>query len=151
MNEWTVSLEVEPWLLVACFSALIAVGAVVVSVCSVWIAQRAIRRNAELQVALDVLRGELNYRVRVMENCSIGLGQSLSSLDARLKKAVEEKLEAPGDFSQLAHKQLSKLVALGASSEDLVHNCGLSKAEADLLLLLKSARKSETESQTAQV
>lgn len=133
---------IEPALLVAAVTAVFAVCATVIALCAVWIARGLVRRNAELQVQLESLQTEMHDRLKLVDRCSIGMGESIARLEGRLNQSIQQQQSVEqGDFSHIAHQQLSKLVGMGATAEDLVHNCGLSKAEADLLILLNSASR----------
>lgn len=142
MSEWFSLSGIDPALLVAAVTAIFAVCATVIALCAVWISRSLARRNAELEVRLASLQSEMHDRLRLVDGCSIGMGESITRLETRLNESIQQQQSVEqGDFSHIAHKQLSKLVGMGATAEDLVHHCGLSKAEADLLLLLNSARQ----------
>lgn len=143
MSELFSVSSVNSALLVAAVAAMFAVCAATMALCAVWIATSVARRNVALRVELEALQSELQSRLKLVDNCSIGMGEALTRLESRLNQSIQQQQNLEqGDFSQLAHKQLSKLVEMGASAEDLMKNCGLSKAEADLLLLLNSSTPS---------
>lgn len=89
----------------------------------------------------------LAQRVRALETClravsagSIGVGERLTGVSRELSQALERQAELEHrDPGQLPYRQAAKLVGLGASVDDLMESCGLSRAEAELLNLLQGA------------
>lgn len=145
MFDWMFRPEIDPALLVAGFGIVFALGATAVALAAVWIASIRGRKNAELQQEVQALRDELNDRLRVVDQCSIGMGETIARMESRLNQHINERQGQEQDgFARITHQQLSKLVQMGASAEDLMKNCGLSKAEADLLLLLNSSKPAHT-------
>ncbi|ODQ01110.1 MULTISPECIES: DUF2802 domain-containing protein [Salinivibrio] len=69
---------------------------------------------------------------------SMGMGQKLADIatnvDELLEKQVELEMQDPG--SRL-YSRASKMVDLGADLDELMHECDLPKAEAELLLSLR--------------
>lgn len=142
MSELLQVSGIEPALLVALVTAVFAICATIIALCAVWIATVAARRNAVLRVEHEALQHEIQARLKMVDRCSIGMGETLTRLESRLNQSVsEDQNPEPANVSSLAHEQLNKLVDMGANVDELVDRCGMSKAEAELLLLLNSARR----------
>lgn len=99
-------------------------------------ARRQLERNKhETQMLVQSLRNETH----AMGSGSIGVGQRLLEVEKKLNYAMErqEELEQK-DVGSLPYNYAIRLVEMGASSDDLVENCGLARGEADLIALVHS-------------
>jgi hypothetical protein len=97
-------------------------------------AYRQIRQlKRGLQVAADRQEALLHSCTGLM----IQLGQAQAGLEQRMvsNERRQQELESK-DTGSLTYAQASKLVQMGADTQDLVKSCGLSEAEAKLVSLL---------------
>ncbi|KFZ36876.1 DNA repair protein [Shewanella mangrovi] len=109
--------------------------------------QRKLRRQLSAKVdALTLLvkeadkqRDSLRQEVHELRNGTIGVGRrvlelekQLSSQDARLDEAIQQEPQAR------MYSRAIKMVQLGAGVDELMRECELPKAEAELLLRLHS-------------
>ena len=90
------------------------------------------------QQRLQALRVEASS----FQQGSICMGDELIALRDKLKQ-LEDRLQRVDqtDPHALPYNQAARLVSMGASIEDVTQSCGLSKAEAELVAKLHSARK----------
>lgn len=73
---------------------------------------------------------------------TIGMGEELNVLRDQLKRLQDRQQQVEQQDSQaLPYNQAARLVGMGASMEDLTQACGLSRAEAELVLKLHAAQK----------
>lgn len=93
-----------------------------------------------LQAKLKKIDAEMNrirQEHRGLSSSTIGLGQKISSLEDSLDRLSDLQDKAVHRDPELAsYTHAIKMVEMGATHDDLVKNCGLSKAEADLVLSL---------------
>ncbi|GLQ32368.1 DUF2802 domain-containing protein [Litoribrevibacter albus] len=74
---------------------------------------------------------------KAFKSSSIGIGKKLMGLEKDLADTVEKQQDFEfQDPNSLPYTQASRLIQMGADAEDLVNSCGLSKAEAELLMLV---------------
>ncbi len=94
--------------------------------------QRADRQALQRRISL------LEQQLKVLSAGSIGVGRRLTGVSRELHTALERQSELENrDPGQLPYRQAAKLVSLGASVDELVESCGLSRGEAELLNLLQ--------------
>lgn len=65
---------------------------------------------------------------------SLGVGRRLKKLEQRM---LQGQVTGFNTSDEAIYQQAQKLVDLGASAEDLVNNCGVARAEAELLVTLQ--------------
>ena len=82
---------------------------------------------------------ELNQRkqVQVLASGSIGMGRRLVAIEKKLNLAVEKKSEILSKEGGVSYNRAMELLEMGATVDDLVSKCGLIRAEAELISLLK--------------
>ena len=108
-----------------------------------WLARR-LREQAEQQQVqargFEQRLRELNKRLDTYLTGSIRMGEELYEL-RRVVAPLPEKLNQieQRDPSSLSFTQAARLVGMGASVDDLIQSCGLSKAEAELISRLHQA------------
>ncbi|MCE0556263.1 MULTISPECIES: DUF2802 domain-containing protein [unclassified Motilimonas] len=101
--------------------------------------KQAKKIQALQQLTKELLKSKesLNKQIRELHSGSIGLGKKFHQLNEGLKEAVEKQQEivdtAPDNK---LYTRAVKMVALGAGLEELMNECELPKAEAELLLSL---------------
>lgn len=104
----------------------------------------ALRRTRKLQSDVDEARRETRMLVNALRNethamgsGAIGVGQRLVEVEKRLNHTVERQQEIEQrDPGALPYNYAVRLVEMGASADDLVKNCGLARAEAELITLV---------------
>lgn len=104
----------------------------------------ALVRSFLLQSRLTKLEKNSGERISKLENelsamldGNLGMGNQLSELQRDLKDAKEklQQLEQR-DLGAMPYNQAVRLVSNGATVDQLINQCGLSRSEADLIMLL---------------
>lgn len=109
------------------------VASTLVGLSLAWICLRQNRQILSLKQRFQ----NLEEKIAQVGDSGIGVGRKVVSLDKRLKMAERRQKEIEAtDPSRVSYNEAMKLLALGADTKDLVANCGLSKAEADLMSAL---------------
>lgn len=82
---------------------------------------------------------ELNQKkqVQVLASGSIGMGRRLVAIEKKLNLAVEKQSEILSKEGGVSYNRAMELLEMGATIDDLVSKCGLIRAEAELISLLK--------------
>lgn len=82
---------------------------------------------------------ELNQKkhVQVLASGSIGMGRRLVAIEKKLNLAVEKQSELLSKEGGVSYNRAMELLEMGATIDDLVSKCGLIRAEAELISLLK--------------
>ncbi len=116
--------------------AIIAVLVAVYGVMQVLTLRRLLDRNKhETQMLVQSLRNETH----AMGSGSIGVGQRLLEVEKKLNQTMERQADLEQkDIGSLPYNYAIRLVEMGATSDDLVENCGLARVEADLIALVHS-------------
>ncbi|MDX1318662.1 MAG: DUF2802 domain-containing protein [Oceanospirillum sp.] len=114
--------------------AIIAVLVAVYGVMQVMTLRRMLERSKhETQMLVQSVRNETH----AMGSGSIGVGQRLLEVEKKLNQAMERQTDLEQkDTGSLPYNYAIRLVEMGASSDDLVENCGLARVEADLIALV---------------
>jgi len=115
---------------------IIAILVSVYSVMQVLTLRRLLDRNKhETQMLVQSLRNETH----AMGSGSIGVGQRLLDVEKKLNHTMERQTDLEQkDIGSLPYNYAIRLVEMGATSDDLVENCGLARVEADLIALVHS-------------
>lgn len=80
---------------------------------------------------------QLQQDIKAVGAGAIGVGQRLQMVETKLTQAIDQQeLLEQRDAEQLSYTQANKLCAMGASAEEVMDACGLSKAEAELVALV---------------
>lgn len=101
--------------------------------------RQAKKIQALQQLTKELLKSKetLTKQVRELHSGSIGLGKKFYQLNEGLKEAVEKQQEFVDTAPDTKlYTRAVKMVALGAGLEELMNECELPKAEAELLLSL---------------
>ncbi len=116
--------------------AIIYVLVAVYGVMQVLTLRRLLDRNKhETQMLVQSLRNETH----AMGSGSIGVGQRLLEVEKKLNQTMERQADLEQkDIGSLPYNYAIRLVEMGATSDDLVENCGLARVEADLIALVHS-------------
>jgi len=85
------------------------------------------------------LETEINQKkqVQVLASGSIGMGRRLVAIEKKLNLAVEKQSEILSKEGGVSYNRAMELLEMGATIDDLVSKCGLIRAEAELISLLK--------------
>lgn len=106
-----------------------------------------LRKVQKLQERLETDMRALRGEITAVGRGAVGLGKRVQMLQQRLESSErrQEDMEYK-DVGDVAIIHASKLVQMGADSQELVNTCGLSKAEATLLSLMHSKSRHPTRS-----
>lgn len=100
----------------------------------------ALRLGAQLKVTRRELEEQLDKQdvdLAAMLDAGHGMGNKLNELQRDMQEAGEKLLQLEQrDLGALPYNEAVRMVANGAGADQLVEQCGLSRAEADLVLLL---------------
>lgn len=125
-------LQLSPWLaLVLAFVFFIT--------CFLLIKKQAKKTEALTLLVKSLLASNDSFKKQFTEihAGSVGLGKKIQQLDAALKKAEENQLDLVAQAPEnKLYTRATKMVELGASIEELMKECELPRAEAELLLNL---------------
>ena len=126
------------------FNLLLILQLVMLIAVSFW-AFRLSRRLERLKQQHS--EADLNHRkqVQVLASGSIGMGRRLVAIEKKLNIAVERQSEILAKEGNVSYNRAMELLGMGATIDDLVSKCGLIRAEAELISLLKkeSSRNSD--------
>lgn len=76
-------------------------------------------------------------QIQVLASGSIGMGRRLVAIEKKLNLAVEKQSEILSKEGNVSYNRAMELLEMGATIDDLVSKCGLIRAEAELISLLK--------------
>jgi len=101
-----------------------------------------LRKVARLQDRLDADMKALRGEITAVGRGAVGLAKRVKLVQESLQDTQrrQEDLEYK-DVGDVAINHASKMVQMGAATEELVATCGLSKAEATLLSLMHTRAK----------
>ncbi len=92
------------------------------------------------EMAREQISEELSAVLRefqAFKSSSIGIGKKVMGLEIELADTVEKQQDLEfQDPNSLPYNQASRLIQMGADADDIVNSCGLSNAEAELLMLV---------------
>lgn len=90
---------------------------------------------------------ELNQKkqVQVLASGSIGMGRRLVAIEKKLNLAVEKQSEILSKEGNVSYNRAMELLDMGATIDDLVSKCGLIRAEAELISLLKKEPRKDSD------
>jgi cbb3-type cytochrome oxidase subunit 3 len=118
------------------FNLILMLQFVILIAVVVW----AFRLSKRLErVKLHHAEVELNQKkqVQVLASGSIGMGRRLVAIEKKLNLAVEKQSEILSKEGGVSYNRAMELLEMGATIDDLVSKCGLIRAEAELISLLK--------------
>lgn len=76
-------------------------------------------------------------QVQVLASGSIGMGRRLVAIEKKLNLVIEKQSEILSKEGSVSYNRAMELLEMGATIDDLVSKCGLIRAEAELISLLK--------------
>ncbi|MFZ2290224.1 MAG: DUF2802 domain-containing protein [Halopseudomonas yangmingensis] len=103
-----------------------------------WLLRGSIDTGRRLQQRFDELQSQqrlLASELAGFQQTNIQMGEQLTVLNQQIKRLQERQQQVEQqDPVSVSYSQASRLVGLGASADDLTQACGITKAEADLLI-----------------
>lgn len=130
----------EPWLL------LVLGGLLGILLAALAVLFMQIRRvpvdQQQLEARLQARIEQLARELATFQQGNIRMGEELTALRQQIKRLEDKQLKLEQhDPQSLPYNQAARLVGMGASIEDLIQSCGLSKAEAELFVKLHASRQ----------
>lgn len=108
----------------------------------IWFKSKRSKQESEDSVA--TLQGQLeSLRKQMMElhSGAIGMGQRLQSVERAMQQVNERQQELTmQDPERRLYSRAAKMVELGADLDEVMSECELPKAEAELLISLRKGR-----------
>ncbi|MFQ1652881.1 DUF2802 domain-containing protein [Aeromonas veronii] len=108
----------------------------------IWFKSKRSKQESEASVA--TLQGQLeSLRKQMMElhSGAIGIGQRLQSVEGAMQQVNERQQELTmQDPERRLYSRAAKMVELGADLDEVMSECELPKAEAELLISLRKGR-----------
>ncbi|WP_421321173.1 DUF2802 domain-containing protein [Aeromonas veronii] len=108
----------------------------------IWFKSKRSKQESEASVA--TLQGQLeSLRKQIMElhTGAIGMGQRLQSVEGAMQQVNERQQELTmQDPERRLYSRAAKMVELGADLDEVMSECELPKAEAELLISLRKGR-----------
>ncbi|TNI38849.1 DNA repair protein [Aeromonas veronii] len=108
----------------------------------IWFKSKRSKQESEASVA--TLQGQLeSLRKQMMElhSGAIGMGQRLQSVEGAMQQVNERQQELTmQDPERRLYSRAAKMVELGADLDEVMSECELPKAEAELLISLRKGR-----------
>ncbi|WP_349918829.1 DUF2802 domain-containing protein [Aeromonas veronii] len=102
------------------------------------------RARQESEARVDALKGQLeSLRKQMMElhTGAIGMGQRLQSAEGAMQKIQDSQQELTlQDPERRLYSRAAKMVELGADLDEVMSECELPQAEAELLISLRKGR-----------
>ncbi|TDR13351.1 DUF2802 domain-containing protein [Marinomonas communis] len=130
------------------FNLLLVLQFVLLLALAFW-AFRLSRKLKNFERAAHEAEQAQKKQVQVLASGSIGMGRRLVAIEKRLNIAVERQSELISkEGSSVSYNRAMELLEMGATVDDLVSKCGLIRAEAELISLLKKeSRRNPNSSQ----
>lgn len=127
---------------------IIEIVALVVSLIALafafYIWSRSKRSKQESEAHVTVLQGQLeSLRKQMMElhTGAIGMGQRLQAVEGAMQQINDRQQELTmQDPERRLYSRAAKMVELGADLDEVMSECELPKAEAELLISLRKGR-----------
>lgn len=102
------------------------------------------RRQRESEARMETLQGQLeSLRKQMMElhTGAIGMGQRLQAAEGAMQKIHDSQQELTlQDPERRLYSRAAKMVELGADLDEVMSECELPQAEAELLISLRKGR-----------
>lgn len=97
--------------------------------------QDELNRLRQNHDALNKNHETLNQNHAALNQSLVGMGKKMKQMSVRLAEAEQRAVLAP--VEEASFQQASRLVSLGASARDLIENCGMGRAEAELMVSMR--------------
>ncbi|BFM49292.1 DUF2802 domain-containing protein [Marinomonas sp. THO17] len=126
------------------FNLLLVLQFVLLLVVMTW-AFRLSKRIKQLKS--QQFEADINHKkqVQVLASGSIGMGRRLVAIEKKLNLAVEKQSEILSKEGSVSYNRAMELLEMGATIDDLVSKCGLIRAEAELISLLKKESRRDSD------
>lgn len=99
-----------------------------------WISLRKITASKQ---AVEQQLADVLSELKAFKSSTMGIGKKVMNIERDLADTVEKQQDLEfNDPNALPYNQASRLVQMGADVDDLMSSCGISKAEAELLMLV---------------
>ncbi|MBM6551272.1 DUF2802 domain-containing protein [Marinomonas ostreistagni] len=132
------------------FNLLLVLQFLMIVALVVWVLRLSKKLKRTEQVFHEAEQAQ-KKQVQVLASGSIGMGRRLVAIEKRLNMAVERQSELISkEGSSVSYNRAIELLEMGASVDDLVSKCGLIRAEAELISLLKKESRRPNSSQPYQ-
>ncbi|REG82957.1 DUF2802 domain-containing protein [Marinomonas pollencensis] len=118
------------------FNLLLILQFVMLIALAVW-AMRLSKRIKQMKAQHQDESVNQKKQVQVLASGSIGMGRRLVAIEKKLNMAVERQSELLSKEGSVSYNRAMELLEMGATVDDLVSKCGLIRAEAELISLLK--------------
>ena len=118
------------------FNLLLILQFVMLIALAVW-AMRLSKRIKQMKTEHQDESLNQKKQVQVLASGSIGMGRRLVAIEKKLNMAVERQSELLSKEGSVSYNRAMELLEMGATIDDLVSKCGLIRAEAELISLLK--------------
>ncbi len=138
VSSWALSASVHPLLLI------IAASTSILACSMAFYNARVLLVQKRQQVLLN---HRLNEDMASLSKSAIGMGQKVLETERRLAEVLKKQFAILNSQPEHpSYDQASRLIAMGATENDLVSSCGFSHSEAELLLSLNRKRQVNFES-----
>ncbi|WP_421283836.1 DUF2802 domain-containing protein [Aeromonas veronii] len=108
----------------------------------IWFKSKRSKQESEASVA--TLQGQLeslSKQMMELHTGAIGMGQRLQSVEGAMQQVNERQQELTmQDPERRLYSRAAKMVELGADLDEVMSECELPKAEAELLISLRKGR-----------
>ncbi|WP_447833080.1 DUF2802 domain-containing protein [Aeromonas veronii] len=108
----------------------------------IWFKSKRSKQESEASVAtLQVQLESLRKQMMELHTGAIGMGQRLQSVEGAMQQVNERQQELTmQDPERRLYSRAAKMVELGADLDEVMSECELPKAEAELLISLRKGR-----------
>ncbi len=116
----------------------------ILSIGTVFIAYLNRRATSRLQRMHKTEVNQLQQDVQAMAKSAVGMGQKVLEMERRLNDVLKKQFTILNSQPEHpSYDQATRLIAMGASQQDLVNSCGFSHAEAELLFSLNKYKNDD--------
>ena len=138
VSSWALGASVHPLL-------LITTASIAILGCSMAIFNARVLLKQKRQQ--ELVNRRLHEDMASLSKSAIGMGQKVLETERRLAEVLKKQFAILNSQPEHpSYDQASRLIAMGATENDLVSSCGFSHSEAELLLSLNRKRQGSFES-----
>lgn len=138
VSSWALGASVHPLL-------LITTASIAILGCSMAIYNARVLLKQKRQQ--ELVNRRLHEDMASLSKSAIGMGQKVLETERRLAEVLKKQFAILNSQPEHpSYDQASRLIAMGATENDLVSSCGFSHSEAELLLSLNRKRQGNFES-----
>ncbi|WP_283789860.1 DUF2802 domain-containing protein [Bermanella sp. WJH001] len=138
VSSWALGASVHPLL-------LITTASIAILGCSMAIFNARVLLKQKRQQ--ELVNRRLHEDMASLSKSAIGMGQKVLETERRLAEVLKKQFAILNSQPEHpSYDQASRLIAMGATENDLVSSCGFSHSEAELLLSLNRKRQGNFES-----